>query len=173
VYGLRGGCAGLGDRMRGIEYLARIAAGTKARAAGWRSAGGPAHGWPGAGAAATARLAKSSLRQTPPTAQPSGCALWSALWLCLDRAGGLVRVQYHKAPHKDAWYYVCGTCSSSEEVWICPPACPSAAAGRSDCLCGCEPLQAHQARKGQRSRFSSIKQRKINKSQKQRRGSIG
>jgi hypothetical protein len=75
----------------------------------------------------------------------------------------------NKALNKGATYRICMVCyfelraEEEEEVWTRPPACPSAAAGDSDCLCWCEPKQAAQVKR-RKSTISSLKQQKYNAS---------
>jgi hypothetical protein len=73
-------------------------------------------------------------------------------------------VSHHKAVNEGATYRICMDCyfewrasgeQDSKEVWECP----SAAQGKSDCLCSCAPLlvQAAAGRKQRKSSFSSSK----------------
>ncbi len=65
----------------------------------------------------------------------------------------------NKALNKGATYWICMVCyfelraEEEQDEWECPRACPSAAAGRSDCLCWCEPKQAAQGRKRRKCGF--------------------
>jgi hypothetical protein len=114
------------------------------------------HAWqPFQGVGRGARPAAARVSEEERTAKPH-CGR------CMSAAVGHIT---HKAVNEGATYRICMDCyyerrgsgeQDSKEVWECP----SAAQGKSDCLCSCAPKQAAVGRKQRKSSFSSRKKQK-------------